>query len=115
MYYYLREMFWWEGLNKDKAEFVAKSPNCQQVKDENQNPYGLLQEMQVPTFKWEDINMNFVVGFPRTPKQYDSILVNVYRLTNSAHFIPVKSTYSVKNYARIFIDEIGCRIIHYIV
>ena len=30
------------------------------------------------------------------------------RLTKFAHFIPVKSTYSAKYYARIFIDEIVC-------
>ena len=30
--YDLREVFWWEGLKKDIAEFVAKYPNYQQVK-----------------------------------------------------------------------------------
>ena len=29
-------------------------------------------------------------------------------LTKSAHFIPVKSTYSAENYAKIFIAEIVC-------
>ena len=33
----------------------------------------------------------------------------VDKLTKSSHFIPVKSTYSVEDYARIFIDEIVCR------
>ena len=50
--------------------------------------------------------MDFVLGFPGTQRQYDSIWVVVYRLTKSAHFIPIKSTYSAENYARIFIDEI---------
>ena len=58
--------------------------------------------------EWEDINMDFVVGFPPTQRQYDSIFVVVDRLTKSAHFIPVKSSYSTKDYARIFIDEIVC-------
>ena len=52
--------------------------------------------------------MDFVVGLPQTQKQYDSIFVVVDRLTKSAHCIPVKSTYSVEDYARIFIDEIVC-------
>ncbi|TMX05644.1 hypothetical protein EJD97_012909 [Solanum chilense] len=30
------------------------------------------------------------------------------RLTKSTHFIPVKSTYSTEDYARIFVDEIVC-------
>ena len=35
MYHGLREVYWWEGLKKDIAEFVAKCPNCQQVKAEH--------------------------------------------------------------------------------
>ena len=75
MYHDLREVFWWDGLKKDIAEFVAKCPNCQQVNVEHQKWGGLLQEIQIPTWKWEDINMDFVVGLTRTQKQYDSIWV----------------------------------------
>ena len=50
--------------------------------------------------------MDFVVNLPRRQKRYDSILVVVHRLTKSAHITPVKSTYSVEDYARIFIDDI---------
>jgi hypothetical protein len=37
--------------------------------------------------------MDFIVGLPRTPKDYDSIWVIVDRLTKVAHFIPDKTTY----------------------
>ena len=50
----------------------------------------------------------FVVGLPRTQKKYDSIWVVVDRLTKSAHFISLLSTYSTEDYAKIFIDEILC-------
>ena len=109
MYHDLREVFWWDGLKKDIAEFVAKCRYYQHMKAEHQKSGSLLQEIQVPTWKWEDINMDFVVGLPQTQKQYDSIWVVVDRLTKSAHFIPVKCTYSAKDYVRIFIDEIVCR------
>ena len=52
--------------------------------------------------------MDFVVGLPLTQKSYDSIWVVVERLIKSAHLIPVKSIYSVEDYARIFLDEIMC-------
>lgn len=94
---------------RDVTEFVAKCPNCQQVKVEHLKPGGLLQEIQIPTWKWEDINMDFVVGLPRTQKSYDSIWVVVDRLIKFARFIPVKSSYSAEDYARIFLDEIVCR------
>ena len=48
----------------------------------------------------------FCSRFASDSMQYDSILLIVDRLTNSAHFIFFKSIYSVKDYARIFIDEI---------
>ncbi len=64
------------------------------MKFEHQKSGGLLQEIQVPSWKWDDINMDFVVGFPQTQKQHDSIWFLVDRLTKSTHFIFVKSTYS---------------------
>ncbi|WMV45956.1 hypothetical protein MTR67_039341 [Solanum verrucosum] len=30
--------FWWNGMKRDIADFVAKCPNCQQVKVEHQKP-----------------------------------------------------------------------------
>ena len=52
--------------------------------------------------------MDFIVRLPRTQRQYESIWVIVDRLTKSAHFILVKSTYSAEDHARIFIDKIVC-------
>lgn len=50
--------------------------------------------------------MDFVVGLPRSPYGYDFIWVIMDRLTKTAHFIPVKITYSVAKYAQLYIDEI---------
>ena len=50
--------------------------------------------MDVATWKWEAMNMDFVVGLPRTRKQNDTIRVTMDRLTKSTYFIPVKSTYT---------------------
>ena len=109
MYHELKEVIWLEVLKKDIADFVAKCPNCKQVKKEHKKQDGLFYEIQVPTLKLEDINADFVVGLPQNQKQYDSIWVIVDKLTKLTHFILVMSTYSVKDYARIFIDEIVCR------
>ena len=62
----LREIYWWKGMKKDIAECVSKCPNCQQVKAQYQKLGELLQEIQVPTWKWEDIIMDFVIGLPGT-------------------------------------------------
>ncbi|WMV49972.1 hypothetical protein MTR67_043357 [Solanum verrucosum] len=40
MYRELREVYWWKGMKKYNAEFIAKCPYCQQVKVEHQMPGG---------------------------------------------------------------------------
>jgi hypothetical protein len=53
----------------------------------------LLQPLKITEWKWEEIGMNFILGFPRTQAGYDSMWVIMDRLTKVAHFIPVKTTY----------------------
>ena len=50
--------------------------------------------------------MDFVVGLPQARSQNDLIWVIVDILTKSTHLIPVKSTYSTDDYARIYINEV---------
>ena len=50
--------------------------------------------------------MDFIVGLPTTPHKHDSVWVIVDRLTKTAHFIPVHTTYSAKRYAEIYLDQI---------
>ena len=73
MYHDLREIYWWEGLRRDIAEFVSKCSNRQQVKAKHLKSGVLLQEIRIPTWKFEDINMDFGVSLPQTQKSYDSI------------------------------------------
>jgi hypothetical protein len=81
MYQDLKQKYWWYGMKKDVAAHVALCDVCQRVKAEHQRPAGLLQPLQVPEWKWEEIGMDFIVGLPRTRDGYDSIWVIVDRLT----------------------------------
>jgi IS30 family transposase len=76
------------------------------VKAEYQRPAGLLQPMQIPKWKWEDVSMDFIVSLPRTQRGYDSIWVIVDRLTKVAHFLPVRTTYSSAKLAELYIERI---------
>ncbi|WVZ53110.1 hypothetical protein U9M48_004096 [Paspalum notatum var. saurae] len=98
MYHDLKERFWWYGMRRVVAEYVAVCDTCQRVKAEHQRPAGLLQPLKIPEWKWEEISMDFIVGLPRTQKGYNSIWVVVDRLTKVAHFIPVNTTYSGASY-----------------
>ena len=50
--------------------------------------------------------MDFITGLPRSRRQHDSIWVIVDRMTKSAHFLPVKTTHSAEDYAKLYIQEI---------
>jgi hypothetical protein len=52
--------------------------------------------------------MDFIVGLPRAQKGYDSIWVIVDRLTRVTHFIPVKTTYTGPQLAKLYISRIVC-------
>jgi hypothetical protein len=54
-------------MKRDIAEFVAQCDTCDRIKDEHQKLVGLLKPLDVPTWKWESIYMDFIVGLPRTP------------------------------------------------
>jgi transposase InsO family protein len=62
----------------------------------------------VPEWKWEEIAIDFIMGSPRTQLGYDSIWIIVDRLTNVAHFIPVKMTYSRPQLAELYMLRIVC-------
>jgi hypothetical protein len=78
------------------------------LKAEHQQPTRLLQPLQVPEWKWEEIAMDFIVGLPRTQSGFDSIWVIMDRLTKVAHFIPVKTTYSGPQLAELYMSRIVC-------
>ncbi|KAJ0705064.1 putative nucleotidyltransferase, Ribonuclease H [Helianthus annuus] len=106
MYQDLRNNFWWIGMKKDIAEYVSKCLTCSQVKAEHQKPSGLLQQLEMPVWKWELITMDFVTKLPRTRKGNDAIWVIVDRLTKSAHFLPMKETFSMERLAKLYVDEV---------
>ncbi|KAH0650287.1 hypothetical protein KY284_030199 [Solanum tuberosum] len=106
MYHDLREVFWWNGMKRDIADFMAKCPNCYQVNVEYHKPGGMTQDIDIPTWKWEVITMDFIRGLPHTRRQHVTIWVIVDRVTKFAHFLVVKTTDSVEDYAKIYINEI---------
>nr|GEY15948.1 retrotransposon protein, putative, Ty3-gypsy subclass [Tanacetum cinerariifolium] len=107
MYYDLRDMYWWPGMKKETAIYVSKCLTCAKVKAEHQRPSGLLQQPEIPEWKWEKIAMDFITKFPRSSSGHDAIWVIVDRLTKSAHFLAIREDYSMEKLARLYIDEIN--------
>jgi hypothetical protein len=99
MYHDLKATYWWYGMKRDVAEYVALCDNCQQVKAEHQRPAGLLQPLHAPEWKWEEIDMDFVMGLPRTQSNYQE----------SLKMAPFEMLYGRRCWTPLFWSEIGER------
>jgi hypothetical protein len=51
-------------MRRDIAHYVACCDTCSRVKSKHQKPAGLLKPLEILVWKWEDISMDFIVGFP---------------------------------------------------
>ncbi|GKA93095.1 putative reverse transcriptase domain-containing protein [Tanacetum coccineum] len=91
----------------DIATYVSKFLTCTKVKAKHQKPSGLLQQPEIPKWKWEKITMDFVLGLSRTSSGYDTIWVIVDRLTKSDHFLPMKKTDSMEKLTQQYLKEIA--------
>nr|GEV55633.1 putative reverse transcriptase domain-containing protein [Tanacetum cinerariifolium] len=109
MYNDLRDRYWWPSIKKDIAVYVSKCLTCLKVKVEHQRPSGLLQQLEIPEWKWEGIAMGFVTKLPRTSSRHDTIWVIVDRLTKSAHFLPMREDYKMDRLARLYLNKIVAR------
>jgi hypothetical protein len=106
MYHDLKSRYWWYGMKRVIAKYVALCDNCQRVKVECQRPAGLLQPLKIPKWKWEEISMDFIVILPKTQSGYDSIWVIVDHLSKVVHFILVKTTCKCSKLAELYIARI---------
>ncbi|GKE17391.1 putative nucleotidyltransferase, ribonuclease H [Tanacetum coccineum] len=106
MYLDLKKNYWWPGMKRDCVKYVEKCLTCLKVKVEHQKPYGKVQPLEIPVWKWEKITMDFVPKLRRTTKKHDVIWVIVDRLTKSTYFILIRENMHVHKLAKIYVNEI---------
>ena len=99
-------MYWWMGIKKDIKEYVSKCLQCQQIQAVCQKLIGLLQPLLVSKWKWEDITVNYVIGFPCTTKGNNYIWVIIDHLTKSSHFILIRNTQTMDQMVAIYLRKI---------
>jgi hypothetical protein len=104
MYQDLKPLYWWTRMKREIAQYVSECDTCQRIKASHLKLVGALQPLSIPSWKWDDLNMDFIVGVPNTSRHHDSIRVIVERLTKLAHFLPVHTTDKAHKYAELYID-----------
>ena len=64
-------------MKNEVAEYVGKCLTCQKVKVKHQNPVGELQPLEIPSWKWDSISMDFIMGLPVSTLKNNAIWVIV--------------------------------------
>jgi hypothetical protein len=108
MYQDLKKVFWWPGMKKDVTKYVHVCLACQKMKVKHKKSVSLLQPLSIPQWKWECVTIDFVCSLPMSGNKKDVVWVIMYRLTKTAHFIPVNMDYLLEKLAPLYIQEIVC-------
>ncbi|KAD5960583.1 hypothetical protein E3N88_12055 [Mikania micrantha] len=109
MYHDLKTTYWWPNMKSEIATYVNKCLTCSAVKVKYQKPSGLLQQPEIPVWKWEHISMDFITKLPKTANGCDTIWVIVNQLTKYAHFLPIKEIDKLDRLTRIYLKEVVSR------
>jgi hypothetical protein len=85
-YHRVKKAFFWVGLKFDVRRSVAECLGCQQNKIEIVKIPGLLQPLDIPFQRWEEVSMDFITDLPKSEGK-NVIMVVVDRITKYAHFV----------------------------
>ncbi|GJV39108.1 retrovirus-related pol polyprotein from transposon TNT 1-94 [Tanacetum coccineum] len=101
---YLAEQIWVPVYGNLRTLIMIEAHATSQSR--TPKPSGLLQQPEIPEWKWENITLDFINKLPRTRRGHDSIWVIVDRLTKSAHFLANREDYKMEIFKRLYLNEI---------
>nr|KYP58009.1 Transposon Ty3-G Gag-Pol polyprotein [Cajanus cajan] len=102
---FLKEKFFWPHMGRDVERFFSRCITCLQSKSKVM-PHGSYTPLPVANSPWVDINIDFILGLPRTQRGMNSIFVVVDRFSKMTHFIPCHKIDDATNIARFFFKEV---------
>ena len=84
---------------------MAECLVCQQNKVETIKTLGLLQPLSIPSQRWEEVSMDFIIGLPKSDGK-SVIMVVVDRLTKYAHFCALSHPFKASTISTAFMETI---------
>jgi hypothetical protein len=102
-YHSVKKEFFWDGLKTDVQRFLVECLVCQQNKVEIIKTPGLLQPLSIPSQRWEEVSMDFIIGLPKSEGK-SVIMVIVDRLTKYAHFCALSHPFKASTVATAFME-----------
>src|SRR3954467_3897493 len=100
------QWYWWSDMKEDISRYVEECDVCHRAKAEHQRPTRTLQPLNIPEWKWDKVEMDFVTGFPSSQKGHDVILVVIDRFSKVAQFLPVKETITASQLVDLYVHRI---------
>ena len=89
----LLENWYWLGMPRDCKQYATNCSMCRRTKAYNTKKQGLLNPLPIPSRKWMDLSLDFVVELPechRRGRIFCHILVVVDRLTKRRLYEPLE-------------------------
>nr|GEW52192.1 reverse transcriptase domain-containing protein [Tanacetum cinerariifolium] len=66
MYQDMMKLYWWPNMKADIATYVRKCLTCAKVISEHQRPSGLLVQLEIPQWKWDNVTLDFITKLPKS-------------------------------------------------
>jgi hypothetical protein len=104
-YHRVKKDFFGDGLKTDVQRFVVECLVFQQNKMETINTLGILQSWSIPSQRWEEVSMDFIIGLPKSEGK-SVIMVIVDRLTKYAHFCALSHPFKASTVAATFMETV---------
>ena len=62
----VKKEFYWPGMKKEVAMYIAHCLECKKVKAKRKNHVGILHPLPIPEWKWDVVIIDFITKFPIT-------------------------------------------------
>ena len=92
-------------MGEDVQAYVKSCLVCQMDKTERKKAAGLLQPLPIPERPWENISMDFIIGFPKV-RDFKSVFVVVDRFSKYVVFIPASDACPEEKAAKLFFNNV---------